>query len=882
MKRPLTALLSFAGAVLSYACWSPPPDDGTSVAEEEEATPSWAVAGLDARIERDGLRLSGDGWEATLGTRRFGRAGVSRTMGRGRRTTSGERVALEREGLSEWFLPIPTGIEHGYTLGRRPSGIGPLEVVIAVDGLAVTSRRGHLQLVDDAGLVRLGYGGLWVTDATGAKLPATLEARRDAIAIVVDDRDATYPVTIDPIVFAPQASLSPIAPNFPAFFGRAVGVEGTTCIVSDFGEGSTGGDGAVFVYEQMGGVWMPETKLEMPVEAGGNHFGFDVDISSDTFVAGAPGADGAGAALVFVNAGGWSLQQQLMAADGEANDDFGRSVGVSADTLIVGAPNDDDAANDAGAAYVFTRSGSTWGIEHKLVASDGNTNDKAGRSVAIDGDTALLSAHARNGMGGTLPDSGAVYVFERAGAIWGAPQLLEAPTPTSGGRFGETLDIDGDTMVIGEPGWTSNTGRAHVFVRQGATWTWQATLQPVTDLTSFAAAAVAVDGDRVLVGVHGDFVGGSAFLYERVGVTWSLVDTLKEPMPDLGNGFGYAVAIDGDRLAVGTAEGDTAGTDLGSAYAFALTGQPCLDATTCVTGVCVDGFCCTSACDEGCGRCDAAGSEGICAPRGVGEPAGPECPGFACADGTGCPSPCVDDMDCATGFFCDASGDCLPVGELGAPCAIDNGCASGRCADGLCCDAACDGACEACAEGGSEGTCVLVTGQPRPGHPSCPEDACADGILQSDFVCDGSGAACVPTVTPCEPYACGDGACHDRCLSDSQCAPDYNCLVAQEICLPSEPLCDGVDALLLPDGGTESCRPYRCSEAGICRTACTFSGDCSPGFVCGSDGRCVEPPPPRSPSSCAVSGADPTRWGAVAWLLVGLGMLVRRRRSFHL
>lgn len=885
MNRLATAALVLGGAALSHACWSPPRDEGPAQGTHA-SSPSWAIVGGLARVEPDGLHLEGHGWTVSLTTRGIGRS-TPAPLGDAQLSRDDQHAVLERDGLSEWFVRLPTAIEHGYTIAERPPGKGPLEVLLAVEGLGVTSRQGHVQLVDATGDVRLGYGGLTVTDAAGARVPARLEARGDGIAIVVDDRHATYPVTVDPIVFAPQASLSPIAPESPFYFGRGVAIQGTTCVATDYGEGAVDGQGAVFVYEQVGGVWMPDIKLEMPVEANGNLLGFDVDMSGDSIVAGAPGADGAandhGAAVVFVNAGGWTFQAQLMAPDGGLNDDLGTSVGIHGDTVVAGAPNDDDVANNAGAAYVFVRSGTTWSFEDKLIAPDGAVNDTAGRSVDVDGDTAVVGAQARNGVVG--PDSGGVYVFERSGTQWGAPQLLEAPTPSSGGRFGETLDLDGDSLVIGEPGWMSNAGRAHVFVRQGATWTWQATLEPVLDASTFAGDAVAIHGDRVLVGAHGDFLGGSVFLYERAGMTWSLTDTLKEPTPVLGNDFGYAVAIDGDRLAAGAAAGDTAGNNLGAAYAFALTGQPCLDDTTCTTGLCVDGFCCIEACDQGCGRCDAPGSEGLCTPVGMGLPAGPECPGFACDGGTGCPSPCSDDLDCAPGFFCDGTGDCLPVGDLGDPCAIDSGCASGQCADGLCCDAACDAACESCAESGSEGTCVLVTGEPRSGHPSCPADACAEGILESDFACDGTGTACVPTVTPCEPYACGEGACLNSCLSDGQCAPDFNCLVAQQICVPSDPICDGVDTLLLPDGGTEACRPYRCTEAGACRTACAFTGDCSPGFVCGSDGRCVAPPPPRSPASCAIGGGDPASWSAswgAWWLLGGLGLLMGRRRSFHL
>ena len=181
--------------------------------------------------------------------------------------------------------------------------------------------------------------------------------------------------------------------------------------------------------------WRPRTRGNVTTSAS------SVAISGDTVVIGALFDDGAagfeqGSAYVFVRSGGvWSQQQKLEASDAAAGDVFGISVAISGDTVVVGAWLDDGAAGvDQGSAYVFVRSGGVWSQQQKLEASDAGAGDGFGLSVAISGDTVVISAVFDDGPAGA--DQGSAYVFVRSGGVWSQQQKLEASDAGAGDLFG--------------------------------------------------------------------------------------------------------------------------------------------------------------------------------------------------------------------------------------------------------------------------------------------------------------------------------------------------------------------------------------------------------------------------------------------------------------
>ncbi len=235
----------------------------------------------------------------------------------------------------------------------------------------------------------------------------------------------------------------------------------------DDDNGANSGSAYIFRFDSKSRIWVEEQKLLASDGAGGDGFGSSVAVFADTVIVGAGGDDNkkginAGSAYVFrfdpVGPGGWTQQQKLLAFDTAVVGSFGFSVSISGDAAVIGALLSDDRS----AAYVFRFDGesSQWLPEQKLVPSDGSAGDQFGRSVAIDGDTAVIGAWAGDANG---PYTGPAYVFRYSGSRWvEQQQLLPAPNPWTA-FFGWSVAIDGDTTVISAHGEDHQAGAVYVF-----------------------------------------------------------------------------------------------------------------------------------------------------------------------------------------------------------------------------------------------------------------------------------------------------------------------------------------------------------------------------------------------------------------------------------
>lgn len=163
------------------------------------------------------------------------------------------------------------------------------------------------------------------------------------------------------------------------------------------------------------------------------------------------GGTDAGAAYVYVRTGPnpqfpWVEQAKLTASDGGAIDQFGRQVAIDGDTIVIGSRFDDHAGGaDAGSAYVFTRSGTVWTQQAKLTASDAAAGDEFGLLLTLAGDTLIVGAYSDDHAGGA--DAGSAYVFTRAGTVWTEQSKLTSLDAAAGDAFG-TVALSGDTAVV--------------------------------------------------------------------------------------------------------------------------------------------------------------------------------------------------------------------------------------------------------------------------------------------------------------------------------------------------------------------------------------------------------------------------------------------------
>ncbi len=211
----------------------------------------------------------------------------------------------------------------------------------------------------------------------------------------------------------------------------------------------------------------------------------------------------------------------------------------------------------------------------KLLASDAESGDSFGFSSAIDGDWAAVGAPYESDI---AVNSGAVYVFQRVGGSWVETQKLKASDASFGSVFGSSVAIAGSVLVVGatydSPQGIAAAGAAYVFERVGPTWTETAKLVAGDpDPQDFLGSAVATTGNRILVSAYGDDAHGSdagaAYVFDRIGSTWVQTGKLmgNDTLPF--DGLGRSVSLFGDQALVGTANKDgPGGSRQGAAYVF--------------------------------------------------------------------------------------------------------------------------------------------------------------------------------------------------------------------------------------------------------------------------------------------------------------------------
>lgn len=316
---------------------------------------------------------------------------------------------------------------------------------------------------------------------------------------------------------APQGSPPPaqlvldLAGNPWESIGSAVAVDGDTAVVgSPFANvDGNDGQGAAHVFVRDGDSWVQQARLVADDPKLFSNYARALAIEGDTVVVGATGADGvvssAGAAYIFTRSGTtWTQQAKLVASDGEGFSDFAAVVDISGDSVVVGSPSMFiNGENVVGAAYVFVRDAGVWAQQQKLVASDGLSFDSFGNAVTIDGDSVVVGAHQATVGGASF--SGAAYVFQRSGAVWTEAQKLVSSDLAADDGFGSALALEGDDLVVGarQPPLLDEggAGAAYVFVREAGNFSQQARLLAADGVVGDSfGVSVAIDAGTVLVG----------------------------------------------------------------------------------------------------------------------------------------------------------------------------------------------------------------------------------------------------------------------------------------------------------------------------------------------------------------------------------------------
>jgi hypothetical protein len=355
----------------------------------------------------------------------------------------------------------------------------------------------------------------------------------------------------------------------------AISANGETALVGALAYDSF--TGAAWVYVRTGSTWTEQAKLTSKEASGNVQQGYSVALSADgdTALIGGKAYEGTGAAWVFTRSGSsWTERAKLIGTKAKGDAEQGSSVALSAngETALVGGYKDE---GGVGATWVFTGSGSSWTQQgEKLVGKHGSGVIEQGTSVAVsgDGDTALI--------GGPFAEKekGAAWVFTRSGSTW--KEQEELPAGTGAGEEtaqGESVALseEGNTALIGGPGQAQATGAAWVFTRSGEAWSQQGGELLGEDATEKEAqvghsVSLSENGDTALVGgYHDDLSVGAAWAFARSGSTWGEQEKLVGTGSTGGfptQGSSVALSGDGDIALVGGA-GDN--SEVGATWVFA-------------------------------------------------------------------------------------------------------------------------------------------------------------------------------------------------------------------------------------------------------------------------------------------------------------------------
>jgi trimeric autotransporter adhesin len=466
------------------------------------------------------------------------------------------------------------------------------------------------------------------------------------LSTALDGAQQSYTLTINTLIFGQQAFFKTPTAAVDNNLGFTVAISGDTMAAAAYRENSN--TGAVYIFVRNGTTWTQQARIVPDNARIDDQFGFALALFGDTLAIGsvvdsaehtitngalAPlaGSDtdatDAGAVYVYLRNGTtWTEQAYIKSSNSAATDLFGTAVALYDNTLVVGAQVKER-------AYVFVRNGAEWMQQAEISPAFNVSGDNFGVAVAVDHDTAVIGATGEdsnsgliNGTGtsndNSLSFSGAAYVYTRSGTDWTQQAFLKAANPDLDDTFGASVEVEGDTVVIGAYGESSragivngstastdnsaiNAGAVYVYTRSGTTWTQQAFLKAANaDAGDFFGNALGLSGNLLVVGapyessnvssstanvVNGSTAStnnslqssGAAYVFYRTGTNWAETAFLKADHPNADDKFGYSVGISGSSIVVGdvgessnltgvhaTGSSDTSVTKNGAAYVF--------------------------------------------------------------------------------------------------------------------------------------------------------------------------------------------------------------------------------------------------------------------------------------------------------------------------
>ncbi|MFN0149649.1 MAG: FG-GAP-like repeat-containing protein [bacterium] len=555
----------------------------------EEYSPTPSLAGFEAQNRAHNLRTTFDqggidvaprtdeasapGWRFAWHTSALGRAGNMQDAAPASPRANGARVTYERDGWSEWYENSPKGLEQGFTIGQRPAGEGPLRIAGSIAGGLEprASSDGAIDFIDDCGACVIRYGELHVWDARGTVLQSHLAVQGLEVAIVIDDAEAQYPLTIDPLVTSPSWTAEANLAN--SYLGFSVSTAGdvngdgfSDVIVGSWGytNGQTN-EGRAFVYHGSASGLSVTPNWTAEANQANSRFAYSVatagDVNGDKFddvIVGAAhftnGETTEGMAFVYLgSASGLSSTPSWTAEGNQSFAEFGASVSTAGDVnadgfadVIVGSQFFDNGQDGEGHAFVYHGSASGLSVAPNWTAEGNAIGIQLGCSVSAAGDVngdgfgdvimgALVYSNGQT-------NEGRAFVYHGSQSGLNTTPSWSAESNQANAYFGVSVagagDVNGDgyaDVIVGAQGFSNGqSAEGRAFVYHGASgglllapsWTGEINIQDAS-LGHTVATAGDVNGDGyadVIVGAmnvtNGQFAEGQAIVY--VGSSFGL------------------------------------------------------------------------------------------------------------------------------------------------------------------------------------------------------------------------------------------------------------------------------------------------------------------------------------------------------------------------
>lgn len=396
-------------------------------------------------------------------------------------------------------------------------------------------------------------------------------------------------IALAPLLTAPAAAqhleidkLVPPSGEFQDYFGEAIDLDGQRALIGGWtGTNGNGVDHAGVVHLYATGVagWSLKATLSAPDADASDGFGAAVALSGTWAAVGAPldstTAFRSGSVYLFEErSGGWVATDKIVDPLADRQAHFGAALAMQRDTLLVGQPITDTPGGPIrGAVHVYQRQGKDWVLDQVLSAPSSQTVwGYFGSAVALDGDVAAVGA-LYHGFG-----EGAAFIFERIGGKWQLVAELYDPTPKHDDRFGQSVAVHGDVVVVGQDhptGYPRPAGRAYVYRRDAAGWNPEVELAaPDEHHSNHYGTAVAVTDRHIMVGAieqktNGDNTG-AVYVYRYESGAWNLVARLVPSDVSDFVGLGRTLVADGHRLLIGAHYGEVNGVKMGAGYVYHL------------------------------------------------------------------------------------------------------------------------------------------------------------------------------------------------------------------------------------------------------------------------------------------------------------------------